>query len=101
MVNNIQLFIFLRISLVFLEFMVAETMFVFAMPKKKYFILRFIGSLVVSIGIIFLISWANFKIYLPCNFDRIALYIINPIINFLMFILTICIYAFSFNIKIK
>ena len=101
MVNNIQLFIFLRISLVFLEFMVAETMFIFVMPKKKYFILRFIGSIVISIGIIFLISWVNFKIYLMCNFDRIALYIINPIINFLMFILTICIYAFSFNLKIK
>lgn len=101
MVNNIQLFIFFRISLVFLELMVAETMFIFVMPKKKYFILRFIGSLVVSIGIIFLISWVNFKINLMCNFDRIVLYIIHPMTNFLMFILTICIYAFSFNLKIK
>lgn len=101
MVNNAQLFIFFRIGLVFLELIVSEAMFLFMMPKKKYFILRFIGSLVVSIGIIFLISWVNFKIYLMCDYDRIALYIITPITNFLMFILTICIYAFSFNIKIK
>lgn len=53
------------------------------------------------VALTFFLSYLVLEIYESSNYDLTVLYITSPLTNFLMFILTIFVLAFSFNVNVR